>query len=446
MIPALPELVARLKPSQRKSASCLRRELASSVLVALFCVFPAASQVLTIDTSGKNPNPTTNAPVDRQFLQVQPTHVDLPKTTLDEKSRIMLLRNLQSEQGFAMRPLPRGRPGLTLEANGKLNPAGEAYLNMVVNNGLSVKPGDRVVISDIKVDHDKLVFELNGGPDLKHRFLRHVSVGVGIDTPVVQDDGSEATGSRLTLAFKGRIPDVTAAQVKALLAPLVSFDVKSPIQAFTDTLPTPLKNAILNHEVWVGMSTDMVMFAKGQPITKSREMDGQMPFEEWVYGTPPADVTFVRINGNRVIRVEIAKNDKSPQVFTEDVVSPLLRGSGQPTVAQVQADSHTRVVREGDVQRDPNKEAPAPPPSLGKPNAGDTGIVDNDNKDAGGRDQTMRPVQQPKPHPDDTTLGADPDDQQPAAPSSAPASLPDASQSSSPSGPPSQPPTSVAGR
>ncbi len=33
------------------------------------------------------------------------------------------------------------------------------------------------------------------------------------------------------------------------------------------------------------MNTDMVMFAKGQPTTKSREMDGQMPFEEWVYGT-----------------------------------------------------------------------------------------------------------------------------------------------------------------
>ena len=51
----------------------------------------------------------------------------------------------------------------------------------------------------------------------------------------------------------------------------------------------------------------MVMFAKGQPNSKSREMDGQMPFEEWIYGTPPEEVDFVRINGNRVIRVEIAK-------------------------------------------------------------------------------------------------------------------------------------------
>ena len=36
-------------------------------------------------------------------------------------------------------------------------------------------------------------------------------------------------------------------------------------------------------------------------------MDGQMPFEEWIYGKPPEEVDFVRINGNRVIRVEVAK-------------------------------------------------------------------------------------------------------------------------------------------
>jgi hypothetical protein len=100
---------------------------------------------------------------------------------------------------------------------------------------------------------------------------------------------------------------LTAAQVKALLAPLISFDVKTPIQAYTDTLPTPLKNAILDHKVLVGMNTEMVMFAKGQPNSKSREMDEQMPFEEWIYGTPPEEVDFVRINGNRVIRVEIAR-------------------------------------------------------------------------------------------------------------------------------------------
>ena len=156
---------AHRKLSVTASRRHLHRNLAGIAFVAFLAALPVKAQVLTIDTSGKNPNATTNAPVDRQFLQIQPTHVDLPATQLDEKSRLMLIRTLDAEQGFAMRPLPRGHSGLTLEANGKLNPAGEPYLNMVVNNGVSIKPGGRVVISDIKIEHEKLVFELNGGPD-----------------------------------------------------------------------------------------------------------------------------------------------------------------------------------------------------------------------------------------------------------------------------------------
>ena len=433
MIPRLVQhkLLVPSTPTAHLPARSSHLRFAGIALAALLAALPATPQAITIDTSGKNPSPVTNAPVDRQFAQIEPTHVDLPSTELDDKSRLMLIRAMESEQGFAMRPLPRGHGGLTLEANGKLNPAGEAYLNMVVNNGVSVKPGDRVVVSDIKIDHEKLVFELNGGPDFKHRFLRHISIGtMGGDHSVVADDGSEATGSRLTLAFSKHIPNISAAQVKALLAPLISFDVKTPVQAFTDTLPPALRDDILNHQVLVGMSIDMVVFAKGQPLTKSREMDGQMPFEEWVYGTPPEDVVFVRINGNRVIRLELAKNGKPPEIFTEDVVSPMLRNSGLPTVAAVKDNTH--VVREGDVQRDPNKEAPAPPPTLGKPNPDSTmGPTTTSNTDPAGRDQTMRPVQKPKPHTNDdsTTLGANPDDQQPAAPAPA---VPDASQAAPP--------------
>ncbi len=126
------------------------------------------------------------------------------------------------------------------------------------------------------------------------------------------------------------MPELTGPDVKALLAPLISFDVKTPVQAFTDTLPAKLKDAILGHQVLVGMSTDMVLFAKGAPDTKSREMEGQMPFEEWIYGKPPKDVEFVRINGNRVIRVEVAKIGEKPVVFTEDVVTGMMRTDGTP--------------------------------------------------------------------------------------------------------------------
>jgi len=414
--------------------------------LAVFLASPLAAQVITIDTSGKGPV-AGNGPIDRQFSQITPTHVELSKTPLDPKTRLLLLREMQSEQGFAMRPFPRGHKGLTLEANGKLEPSGEAYLNMVVHEGLSAKPGGRLVITDIRVDHNKLVFDLNDGPDAKHRLLRHIQIGVGpdmgdsdIDPTLANQQGGPA-GSRLTLVFHDHVPELTGQQVKALVAPLISFDVKTPIQAFTDTLPSELKKAILDHKVLVGMSIEMVTYAKGQPLTKSREMDGQMPFEEWIYGTPPQEVDFVRINGNRVIRLEVAKDGEPLKVYTQDVVSAMLRTDGTPVLT---AQAKTRTVHEGDVEIDPDKQAAAPPPSLRNPGE----KLPTDQESVG----VMRPVQMPKPHTDDQ-LGANPDEQQ-QTPASSQASKPASSQqtpdsqqpsSKQPSSSGSQQPTPPAG-
>ena len=365
--------------------------------------------VVTNDSNGNAVNT-----VDRRYQQITPTKVSLTKSELDPKTRLELIRLMQAEQGFAMRPFPRGHKGLMLEANGKLEPAGEQYLNMATAQGISAKPGDRVVITDVRIERARIVFDLNGGPDPKHRLLRHIQIGTGPTmNPVVQDDGQEPVGARLTLTFPNHVPELTGTDVKSLLAPLVSFDVKTPVQAFTDTLPAKLKDAILNHHVMVGMSTDMVLYAKGAPDNKSREMDGQMPFEEWIYGKPPNEVDFVRINGNRVIRVEVAKMGVDPVILTKDEVEGLMRTDGTP----LEADT-TRIAKVGDVERDPNKEAPAAPPSLRNP--GETLPSDDPkNREAG----AMRPVQFPKPKADPQP-GANPDGEPDAAAPSAPASTP----------------------
>lgn len=353
----------------------------------------ASAQAITIDTHSGAMKGDGTGTVDRRYAQIKPTEVPLPKSELDAKTRSELIRVLQAEQGFAMRPFPMGHKGLKLEANGKLVPAGESYLNMVTEFGICAKPGDRVVLTDVKFDHNKIIFELNGGPDLKHRFLRHIELGGGgAMNPIVQDDGNPATGARLTLEFKGHIPELTGTEVEALLAPLISFGVKTPIEAFTDTLPAKLKSAIMDHNVMVGMSTDMVLFALGQPERKVREIEGQMPFEEWIYGAPPKPVEFVRINGNRVIRVEIAKVGEQPLVFTKDEVEGLMRTDGSPLVA---SDATTRTVKMGDVQRDPDKQAPAPPPTLTAPGEK---LPANAGQNQPG---AMKPVQFPKQKPDD---------------------------------------------
>ena len=117
--------------------SALLRGLAWCAAAMLLAASMAA-QVITVDshTGAIINGPTGQAvEVDRRYQQIEPTHIPLPNSELDAKTRQELFRLLQAEQGFAMRPFPRGHKGLTLTANGTLNPAGEAYLNMAIKEG-----------------------------------------------------------------------------------------------------------------------------------------------------------------------------------------------------------------------------------------------------------------------------------------------------------------------
>ena len=254
-------------------------------------------------------------------MAFSPTSVPLPTRLASEHTRQELQRSLASEQGFAMRPLPLASRGLLLHANGELAPSGADYVAELNSKGVAARPGDRVIVTAIRFKPDRLILEFNGGPDRKHKYLRHIEIGAGgMTSPVARDDGQEPVGSRLVLVFEHGVPDVTGAQVKALIEPIVGFSVKSPLEAYCQTLPPLLRKAVLEHHVLVGMNSEMVMHAMGSPQQKIREREGQMPFEEWIYGTPPEHVEFVRLNGDRVIRVADADVGASPQVRSANEV------------------------------------------------------------------------------------------------------------------------------
>jgi hypothetical protein len=236
----------------------------------------------------------------------------------------------------------------------------------------------------VRIEKDRMILDFNGGPEHKHKWLRHVSVGMdpNMTTPVVHDDPQAPTGSRIVLVFSHEVPDVTGLQVEALLKPLVDFSVKNPLQAYTDTLPPALRKTILEHHVLVGMNTQMVTSALGQPLNKVRETEGQMPFEEWIYGTPPQPVQFVRFNGNRVIRVEIARVGESPVIRTENEMGDYW--NTQPA-------DNTRIVKLGDQNPADStaQNAPHAPPTLRNPGEKLPGDDDKDKP-------VMAPVQFPK--------------------------------------------------
>ncbi len=252
---------------------------------------------------------TATADVTTEF---HPTHVSLPDQPLDERGRLELIRNLESEQGFAHRELPLGA-GVTLVANGKMTPRDEEYRRMLYEKGQSAAVGDRVEVSNLEFKPDRLVIDFNGGPYAKHRFLSHISLN-GMQ---VAQQGPVATGCRVTLVFEGGVPEISAAEVKALLDPVVDFRAKSSAEAYADSLPPKVREAVESHEVLVGMSRRMVLASLGEPKTKHREhaegQDGAL-YEEWIYGDPPRPTQFVRFQHDRVVRLEIAALGKPLEI------------------------------------------------------------------------------------------------------------------------------------
>lgn len=342
------------------------------LVVALAAALPVAAQVFTVTPQG----------VDGKIAEFHPTNVALSTAPLTTHNREDLLRFLQSEQGFSMRPLPIAT--ITIHANGKMEPNGSDYLNTIRSKGLSVKAGTRVVITDVKIEKERIVLDLNGGPEHKHKFLRHIQVGMdpSMTTPVVHDDPQAPSGSRIVLVFAHDVPDVTGMQVEDLIKPVVDFSLKTPQQAYTDTLPPMIRKAILAHHVLVGMNEEMVVSALGRPKDKIRENDGDMPFEEWIYGEAPQEVQFVRFNSDRVIRVETADVGKPPVIRTGNEMGDYW--SKQPA-------ENTRIVKLGDqAPVSPDAEtAPRKPPTLRNP--GETLPADKD-----ANTPQMAPVQFPK--------------------------------------------------
>jgi hypothetical protein len=418
--------------TKRFSLRILRPALFSPVILAL-SILPAAAQVFTVTPEG----------IDGKYLDFQPTNIAISTVPLTNHNREDLLRFLQSEQGFAMRPLPIST--ITLKANGPMQPNGSDYVNAIREKGLAVKAGDRVVLTDIKIEKDRILLDFNGGPEHKHKWLRHISIGMdpNMTTPVVADEQQAPSGTRITLIFPNAVPDMTGMQVEALVKPIVDFNLKTPVQAYSDTLPPALRKSILDHHVLVGMNKDMVIAALGQPKNKIRETEGQMPFEEWIYGEPPDPVQFVRINGNRVIRLEIAKVGEPPIIRTENEMGDYWN---------TQPKENVRIVKLGDqAPTQPGAEtAPRAAPSLKNPG-------EKLPADSQASTPQMGPVQFPKDNPQTAGQTTTPPAQQPASqtgsqsqtssqPKSAPAQPPadSSDQPAATSPPPQQPPPAAA--
>jgi hypothetical protein len=263
---------------------------------------------------------------------------------------------MEAEFGFAKKVIPKGTKGLQLTTTGQITPDDQAIGMQVATNGPAARPGDKVQITQVLIKDRSIRFELNGGPKKKGHWYDHIEVGgAGGMSTVHQEKNINAKGSYLDLEFPKYVPEMTAADVKSLLSPVIDFSVKSPTQAYLDTLPPKIKAAIANHQALVGMSKDMVIDALGRPPKRVRERDGETDYEEWIYGEPPGDVQFVRFVNEEVIRVEHAQvgGERVIKTAREVKVNP---ATGQATVVDPNAPAAAAA---GNAPAAPG-EAPAP--------------------------------------------------------------------------------------
>jgi hypothetical protein len=253
---------------------------------------------------------------------------------LSKEQRLEIIRGLSAELCYARVLFPMGKKGLVLRDGNLVAPTPEDMQAMLAEFGPAVKPGDRAQITNVAIKGNTIRFEINGGPVRKQKWYQRIEIGgMGGMTPISPSNpNTNPRGSYVELAFDGHIPSLTPQQVKQMLAPVLDFSAHSPAEAYMSTLPPKVRDAIKDHKVLVGMNHEMVTYAKGRPPQKVRERDGNVDYEEWIYGQPPQEVEFVRFVGDEVVRVETMKVDGTKMVDTHKEVD-----IKQPTVAQQQA-------------------------------------------------------------------------------------------------------------
>jgi hypothetical protein len=238
---------------------------------------------------------------------------------ISRQSRYDIIRDFETQLVYARTAFPMGKKGLVLK-EGVITPNGEELRQALALWGPAVKPGDPAHISLVQIKNDHIHFEINGGPVRQKKWYQRLQVSGanGNSVPQRQDDAeANPHGSFVDVYFDKYIPEMKPQQLRALLYPVLDFNARNKEQAYLDTVPPKVKQAIQAHHVLVGMDAEMVLHAKGKPPRKVRERDGETEYEEWIYGEPPADVDFVRIVESEVVRVETMKVSGEKIVRTE---------------------------------------------------------------------------------------------------------------------------------
>jgi len=239
----------------------------------------------------------------------------VPKsTTLQETSKLNLIRYVSGEFAKAVKPLPAGKDGFHVTVGKPLQ--GDLLDRAVATHGSAVNTGDSVQITRLEFHDRQIVVDVNGGGRGKRRWRDHLQIGLGggnyppMQTSSTQEQGppgmQPGMGSTIFLEFAKSLPDLTPDELKQYLSPFLNFaKERSAAVQWIDTLPPEMKKAIQDRRPVVGMDREELVAALGKPDHKVRERDSEgNDIEDWIYGQPPSKTIFVRFLGDRVTTIK----------------------------------------------------------------------------------------------------------------------------------------------
>ncbi len=225
------------------------------------------------------------------------------KLSFDE--RVEIERGLNAEYATTKVILPHGKKPLVFHSDGQYDK--DEWDVELRETGPAARVGDQIQITNVKIEANKILLDINGGMKRQGHWYDHVEVGMGGGTSPVStnQNGQPINGSRVELVFPGAIPSVSSAEIRRMLTPIFDFEKHSASDQYMDRLPEPVKKAIKEQRAIVGMDHDQVLLAMGKPRSKSRENtpDGD-EVENWIYGDPPGKMIFVKFTEGKVVEVK----------------------------------------------------------------------------------------------------------------------------------------------
>ncbi len=242
---------------------------------------------------------------------------------INEEQRALLVREFAAEFGTAKLLIPRSKDPLEITREGKHDE--EQWKAAMEKNGPAARLGDLIQITKVEFKGNKLALELNHGIKGGRKWWHRIEVSGSTNTGSTLGDGQQLYapgGTTLALVFDDVIPPLKGDEVKEMLKAILDFTQRSATELYVEKLPPAFQEAIKQKRAMTGMDRDMVLLAKGRPDNKYRDFKNGVETEDWIYGAPPGNVTFVTFEDGQVVRIKDSYATVGGEVKTEEVEAP----------------------------------------------------------------------------------------------------------------------------